>query len=74
MLCSQVSAYNRGALVKAVIVLIITSAGPLIAQQPPSPAQSPLSAAANPLAESKEEVQRVLAEAGVPFTEDDGML
>ena len=52
---------------KAVIVLIMTFAGPLIAQQPPSPAQSPLSAAGNPLAASKEEVQRVLAEAGVPL-------
>src|SRR5262245_5806741 len=52
------------------IVFILAIAGPLIAQQSPSPAQSPLSAAANPLAESKEEVQRVLAEAGLPFTEE----
>ncbi|PYS53431.1 MAG: hypothetical protein DMG13_12615 [Acidobacteria bacterium] len=54
--------------VAALAVLILTFAGPRIAQQPPAPAQSPVSAAANPLAESKDEVQRVLAAAGLPLT------
>ena len=54
----------------AVIVLILSLGGPPIAQQQPSPTQSPITAAANPLAELKNEVQRVLTDASLPFTEE----
>ena len=53
----------------AVIVLILSLGSP-IAQQQPSPTQSPITAAANPLAELKNEVQRILADASLPFTEE----
>ena len=55
---------------KVVILLILALAGPLIAQQQPSASQSSVSAAANPLAELKDEAKRVLAEADLPFTEE----
>jgi hypothetical protein len=53
-----------------VVLLIVLLAGPLVAQQTPAQPQGLIAAAANPLAELKDEVKRVLADAGVPFTED----
>jgi hypothetical protein len=52
------------------ILLIFTLAGPLIAQQSPGPPRGLVAAAANPLAELKDEVKRVLADACLPFTEE----
>src|SRR5207244_9194594 len=46
---------------KAAILVVLLSASPLIAQQ---------TSGANPLAELKDEVKRVLAEANLPFTEE----
>jgi hypothetical protein len=46
---------------KAVIFVILAFAGPLVAQQP---------SGANPLAELKDELKRVLADATLPFTEE----
>jgi len=55
---------------KSLVLLILTLAGPLIAQQPPSPPQGLIAGAANPLAELKDDVKRVLADARLPFTEE----
>lgn len=55
---------------KALVLLILTLAGPRIAQQPPSAPQGLIAAAANPLAELKDDVKRVLADAHLPFTEE----
>ncbi len=55
---------------KAVILLFLALAGPLIARQSLSPAQGSAGAGANPLAELKDEVKRSLAEASLPFTEE----
>src|SRR5207244_9856626 len=46
---------------KAAILVVLLSASPLIAQQ---------TSGANPLAELKDEVRRVLADANLPFTEE----
>src|SRR5437867_7905891 len=46
---------------KVAILVVLLSASPLIAQQ---------TSGANPLAELKDEVKRVLAEANLPFTEE----
>ncbi len=53
---------------KVLILILLTLAGPLAAQEPPAATQSPIAAAVNPLAELKDEVRRVLAEARLPFT------
>jgi len=53
-----------------IVLLILSFVGPLMPQQPPAQPQGLIAAAANPLAELKDEVQRVLADAQVPFTED----
>src|SRR5438128_2259176 len=55
---------------KSLVLLILTLAGPLIAQHPPSPPQGLIAGAANPLAELKDDVKRVLADARLPFTEE----
>src|SRR3989449_4762893 len=55
---------------KSLVLLMLTLAGPLIAQQPPSPPQGLIAGAANPLAELKDDVKRVLADARLPFTEE----
>src|SRR6266446_8608161 len=55
---------------KSLVLLMLTLAGPLIAQQPPSPPQGLIAGAANPLAELKDGVKRVLADARLPFTEE----
>src|SRR5262245_43395667 len=52
------------------IFLILALAGSLPARQASGPTQGLIAAAANPLAELKEDVKRVLADAHVPFTED----
>ena len=51
----------ESAVMKAAILVVLLSASPLIAQQ---------TSGANPLAELKDEVKRVLAEANLPFTEE----
>src|SRR5215813_7146055 len=53
-----------------IVLLILALASPLIAQEPSAQPQGLIAAAANPLAELKDEVQRVLADAQVPFTEE----
>src|SRR5262245_6267163 len=53
-----------------VLLLILAFAGPLGAQQAPFPAAESAPAGANPLAELKDEVKRVLADARLPFTEE----
>src|SRR3990172_3923973 len=60
----------RGASMRVVILVLLALASPVLARQQPSATQSPLAAAANPLAELKDEVQRVLADARLPFTEE----
>src|SRR5207249_717984 len=54
----------------AVILLIVIFAGPALAQQVPAAPQHIIATAANPLAELKGEVQRVLADAKLPFTQE----
>jgi hypothetical protein len=54
----------------AVLVLVLSLEGPPVAWQVPSQTQGPIAAAANPLAELKDEVGRVLADANLPFTQD----
>jgi hypothetical protein len=55
---------------KSLVLLILTLAGPRVAQQPQAPPQGLIAVAANPLAELKDDVKRVLAEAQLPFTEE----
>src|SRR2546426_8031366 len=52
---------NPSGIPVTVILVILLFAGPLIGQQP---------SAANPLAELKDELKRVLADASLPFTEE----
>ena len=54
----------------AVIVLVLSLEGLPIVGQMPSPTPRAIAAAANPLAELKDEVGRVLADASLPFTEE----
>ena len=49
------------------ILVLLTLAGPMPAQERPEATQSPLATAANPFAELKDEVRRVLADARLPF-------
>src|SRR5690349_25066100 len=54
----------------AVILILIILASPAQAQQTPAASPRIIAGAANPLTELKEEVQRVLADAKLPFTEE----
>ncbi len=54
----------------AVLVLVLSLEGPPFAGQQPSRTESLIAEAPNPLAELRNEVQRVLADAGAPFTEE----
>jgi hypothetical protein len=62
--------FVQGISMKAVILILLTLAGPMFAQERPAATQGPLAAAANPLAELKDEVRRVLADARRPFTDE----
>ncbi len=52
----------------AVILIVLSLEGPAIAGQQPSQTESALAEATNPLAELKDEVGRILTDAGLPFT------
>ena len=52
------------------ILVLLTLACPMLAQERPAATQSPLATAANPLAELKDEVRRVLADTHLPFTDE----
>jgi hypothetical protein len=52
-----------------IVFFILALVTPAMSQQPSAP-QGLIAAAANPLAELKDEVQRVLVDARLPFTED----
>ena len=60
----------RKTFMRSALILFLALAGPLLAQDRPAATQSAIAVAANPLAELKEEVKRVLAEASLPFTEE----
>jgi hypothetical protein len=51
-----------------VVTLLVALANPMLAQQTPTSSQGIIAAAANPLAELKEELERVLTEAKLPFS------
>ena len=55
---------------KALILILFTLSSPVLAQERSPATQSPLATAANLLAELKDEVRRVLADARLPFTDE----